>query len=441
MPMNTATIESPVGLIQNKYQKKEEIAVSYVLYARKSSEDDERQALSIDSQINEMMQMAQREGLNVVEIRKESHSAKASGQRPEFNRLLNDVRDGMFNGILTWAADRLSRNAGDLGTIVDLMDQGFLHDIRTYGQQFRNSPNEKFLLMILCSQAKLENDNRGINIKRGMRARCEMGVRPGAVPLGYKLIRNPEKLNEPSKIIIDEERAPFIKKMFEYVINGVSGRQVHEYMIDEKFRTKKGKKLTLGMIFKIFKEEFYYGEFEYPKGSGNYYKGLHEPLITKEQFEQVNKSLVTYKKSKWGSKNFYFNKIFKCGYCGSGICGEEKINRHGKRYVYYRCNRYGGNRSCDIKHVREEKIIESIAKLVDNLKNIHVNLEKKISREVEKFNSLNLLTSNSPNVKQISSEDYIAYILKEGSPFEKKNILCCIDGQLVLEGAEVKVKN
>ncbi len=124
----------------------------YCLYARKSSEEDERQALSIDSQIKEMMSIAQREGLDITEIRRESHSAKASGARPVYKQLLADIRLGKFSGILTWAPDRLSRNAGDLGSLVDLMDQGLLKEIRTHGQRFTNNPNEKFLLMILCSQ-------------------------------------------------------------------------------------------------------------------------------------------------------------------------------------------------------------------------------------------------------------------------------------------------
>lgn len=75
--------------------------VEYCLYARKSSEDDERQAMSIDSQIKEMNEMAVREGYFIKEIRRESHSAKMSGQRPVFSQLLTDIRNGMFTGILT----------------------------------------------------------------------------------------------------------------------------------------------------------------------------------------------------------------------------------------------------------------------------------------------------------------------------------------------------
>lgn len=128
-----------------------EVPVKYVLYARKSTESDERQIMSIDSQILEMMRIAEREKLEIIDVRRESHSAKDSGQRPVFNEIIADMKLGRFNGILTWAPDRLSRNAGDLGSLVDLMDQKVLAEIRTYGQRFINSPNEKFLLMILCS--------------------------------------------------------------------------------------------------------------------------------------------------------------------------------------------------------------------------------------------------------------------------------------------------
>lgn len=119
----------------------------FCLYARKSTEGDEKQAMSIDSQIKEMQALAERDGINILEIREERYSAKESGMRPVFNSVLNDIRDEKFNAILTWAPDRLSRNAGDLGMLVDLMDQGKLKFIKTYSQTFTNSPNEKFLLM------------------------------------------------------------------------------------------------------------------------------------------------------------------------------------------------------------------------------------------------------------------------------------------------------
>src|SRR3989339_968365 len=240
------TTQMPVGAMAREIQAP--IKVKYCLYARKSTESEEAQILSIDSQIKEMLQMAERDHLEIVEIKKESHSAKEAGQRPVFNEIVEEIKKKKFNGILIWAPDRISRNAGDLGRIVDLMDQGKLHEIRTYGQKFTNSPNEKFLLMILGSQAKLENDNRGVNVKRGLRTRCEMGLRPGVAPTGYL---NQRLMDKKCQLIIDPARAPIIKKMFEKVAyEKMSGRRLHAWLKDEmKFKTKNGKAFTISNIY------------------------------------------------------------------------------------------------------------------------------------------------------------------------------------------------
>jgi DNA invertase Pin-like site-specific DNA recombinase len=132
-----------------------------------------------------MLLLADHWGIEIAEIRKESHSSEESGIHSIYSRLIKDIQLGYFNGIVTWAPDRLSRNAGDLGILVDLIDQGKLTEIRTHGQTFINSPNEKFLLMILGSQAKLENDNRGLNVIRGLHNKAANGWRPGQAPKPY----------------------------------------------------------------------------------------------------------------------------------------------------------------------------------------------------------------------------------------------------------------
>jgi site-specific DNA recombinase len=262
------------------------IQMKYCLYARKSTEQEDKQALSIESQVREMLSLAERDGLEIVEIKRESHSSKEVGQRPVYNELINEIRQGKFNGILTWAPDRLSRNAGDLGAVVDLMDQQLLHEIRTFSQKFTNNPNEKFLLMILGSQAKLENDNKMVNVKRGLRARVEMGLWPSVAPTGY--LNHPDR-NKKCEVILDDYRADVIKQMYEKVAeNGWSGRKLYHWLKDDiKFVTKNGKPLTLSNVYIILKSTFYYGEFEYPKGSGKWYTGKHTPIITKDLYNRV----------------------------------------------------------------------------------------------------------------------------------------------------------
>ena len=296
------------------------VALKFCLYARKSSESDERQALSIDQQIAEMEQVAKQWGIDIVETRRESHSSKVSGSRPVFNGILNDIRAGDFNALLVWAPDRLGRNAGDLGSLVDLMDKGLLHEIRTPSQTFTNNPNEKFLLMILGSQAKLENDNRGLNVIRGLKGKAEGGWRPGVAAIGYL-----NRHDGDEKIVLDPERAPIVKQMFEKVGDeGMTGRAIVTWLKQLGFTTRSGKSLSLSAVYRTLRSSFYVGQFEY---GGNSYEGKHKKLISKELFEKVQDQLSVAPKARAGTKEFAFTRLLKWGACGSGVPAEEKFNK------------------------------------------------------------------------------------------------------------------
>lgn len=414
----------------------------YCLYARKSSEDDERQALSIDSQIKEMVAVAQREKIEIAEIRRESHSAKASGQRPVFNQLLGDIRGGMFSGIVAWAPDRLSRNAGDLGSLVDLMDSKHLEEIRTHGQKFTNSPNEKFLLMILCSQAKLENDNRGINVKRGLKNKAEMGVRPGVAPLGYLNERSPDR--NKGKIIVDPERAPIIKNMFQYVADyGASGRTLLKWLNTESgFTTRSGKQLGLAGVYRTLHNSFYYGRFEY---GTQWYDGTHEPLITKELFDEVQEQLKTAPKSRPGTKEFDFTKMILCGGCGYGITAEEKFKKRRdgsiKKYVYYHCSRF--DYTCKQPYVREDLLLSQLLTLIDRVDLSQVGIKKKLEAEIERLQkfSVGILGQNMQIViPKIDAKTYAKYVLQEGNREEKRELLGCLKSKLCLCEGKLSLK-
>ncbi len=227
--------------------------------------------------------------------------------------------------------------------------------------------------------------------------------------------------------------------MFKYVIDGFSGRQVNDFLEDEGFRTRKGKRVTLSMMYRMFKDTFYYGEFEYPEKSGNWYKGIQEPIITRKQWQKANNLLKTYEKSKWGSKVFYYSRLFKCGACGSGVCGAEHTNRHGTTYTYYKCTKYGGKRRCNEKYIREEKLIESIAKMIEENKEKDALVSKKIVREVQRINQIQKITTG-PDAKEITNVGYIQYILNGGTNFERSQFLQCIEAQLYLKNGEVWMK-
>ena len=391
--------------------------------------------------------MAQRDNLEIVEIMKESHSAKEAGMRPVFNKIVDEIKIGKFNGILTWAPDRISRNAGDLGRIVDLMDSGMLQEIRTYGQKFSNNPNEKFLLMILGSQAKLENDNKVVNVKRGMRARCEMGLYPCVAPTGYQ---NSKNVDRRCHIEIDSERAPIMKRMFEKIAyENFSGRQLYFWLREEaKFKTRTGKPLHLGNIYLILRNHFYYGTFEYPRNSGDWYKGLHTPLVSKALFDQVQEKLqhLNSRGSGAPNKEFAFTKLMTCGLCGAGITADEKYktqkNGNVHRYIYYGCCK-SVDRGCKSGYINEEDLIEQLAGLMDEIAFDEIGMRQKIKAEIErhkKFQSGLLgIKETKVTVKDVEVRNYAKYILREGQIQEKRELLECLRSKIMLANKIISI--
>jgi len=437
MEQSTKTLDPTNQAVQTQ-------TINYCLYARKSTESEERQALSIDSQIKEMLRVADKEKLNVVNIKRESHSAKKSGDRPVFREILKDINAGKYNGILTWAPDRLSRNAGDLGEIVDLMDKELLIEIKTYSQCFTNSPNEKFLLMILGSQAKLENDNRGINVKRGLRTRVEMGLWPATAPTGYL---NEKRIDRKCEVIIDPKRGPIMKQMFEKVGNEKwSGRKAYLWLKEVNFKTINGKPLALSNIFRILKTPFYTGTFEYPRDSGNWYAGKHQPLITQELFDQVQQQLSRDNIIRETSKEFAFTKLMTCELCGSGISAEEKHKKLSdgttKKYIYYGCTR-AKDINCKCGYINEDSLVDQLLNIIDKISIDKLGITHKYEQEMERFNKFQQkilgVKIDDKKKKDLNVKNYAKYILTEGTVIEKRELLSCMRSGVTLNNKVVSI--
>jgi hypothetical protein len=339
---------------------------------------------------------------------------------------------------LTWAPDRISRNAGDLGKIVDLMDAGKLNEIRTFGQTFSNNPNEKFLLMILGSQAKLENDNRGINVKRGLRTRVEMGLWPGIAPVGYL---NQKHMDKKCQVLLDAERAPIVKQMFEKMAyEKWSGRKIYHWLKFElNFKSVGNHNLALSNIYRTLQNTFYYGVFEYPKGSGNWYQGKHVPIVDKELFDKVQEQLKRDNIVRQ-SKEFAFTKLMTCGLCESGISAEEKYKQlkdgTSAKYIYYGCSR-SKDRHCKNPYIREEDLTTQLIKLMGKVTFNPTAVQIKFEDELKRFNKFHRgvlgISGKKEQHKDTDLKTYAKYILKEGSNEEKRELMGCLESKIKID--------
>jgi hypothetical protein len=292
--------------------------------------------------------------------------------------------------------------------------------------------------MILCSQAKLENDNKSINVKRGLRTRVEMGLWPTVAPTGYL---NEKHVDKKGHVKIDPERGPIIKKMFEKVAyEKYSGRKLYNWLKFElNYKTATGNKnLSISNVYLILQNTFYYGVFEYPQKSGNWYTGKHEPLITKELFDQVQEQ-VKSQFVRTENKEFAFTKLMFCGLCDSGITADEKFKKQKNgnihRYVYYCCSK-SKDRNCKGGYLEEKELILQFEGLIDKINLDEMGIKEKIKSEIERFKKFQrsvLGSKEKIEIGEIDIRNYAKYLLKDGTDVEKRELLSCFNNRIILK--------
>ena len=252
--------------------------MKYFIYARKSTDDEERQILSIDAQLDELRMLAAREKLEVVREYIESQTAKKPG-RPIFNEMLKAIKRGEAQAILAWHPDRLARNSVDGGRLIYDLDTGQLATLKFPTTWFENTPQGKFMLSIAFGQSKYYVDSLSENIKRGLRKKLREGIYPNKPPIGY--------LNDPKTraVYIDPERGPLVRRMFEeYATGRYTAAALLDLVTAWGLRSFNGLTLPLSKMLWTLDHIFYTGVFRF---NGEVYEGKHPPLISRELFERV----------------------------------------------------------------------------------------------------------------------------------------------------------
>lgn len=331
--------------------------MKYLIYARKSSEDDARQILSIGSQISELKEIAQKRNLEIIEVLEESKSAKAPG-RPIFNEMMAKINSGQVDGILCWKLDRLARNPVDGGSISWLLQNGIIKSIQTFEKEYL--PTDNVLLMnVEFGMANQFIRDLRINTTRGKRTKVENGWLPAIAPIGY-LNDKVEKT-----IVKDSERFDLVRKIWDMVLtDNYSAAAIARIVENEwKLTTLKRRKIggnpiTRSSIYRILTNPFYYGWFDY---NGQLYKGKQDPMITEDEFWRAQALLG--RKGRARPKNHYFayTGMIKCGECGCAITAEEKIKTNKtdskvRHYTYYRCTKKRKDHVCSQSYIEQKEL-------------------------------------------------------------------------------------
>jgi site-specific DNA recombinase len=359
--------------------------MNYIIYARKSSESEDRQSLSIQSQIIEMQEIAKREKLHVVKIFQESKSAKAPG-RPIFAEMIQFIQSGKAEGILCWKIDRLARNPVDEGTIKWFLQNNTIKRITTFDRDY-NPEDNVVIASIEFSMANQYVRDLSNNVKRGLAAKVRRGEYPGNHVLGYTIDPKTKLLK------INRKIAPYIKQAFElYATKHWSVRKICDKLYADGFRSVRGQKVNHARLHRILTNPLYCGLFEWNK---EVHKGVHPPLISRALYDEAQKNLYPERYLKIEAGRFFlFRGLAVCGECGLKITAEVK-----KGHTYYRCTKSRGVEQCSQPYLREEAFIEKIG---EELKKIQFDDEVLgLIRDAAKEKYIHLQQNDSFSKKEV----------------------------------------
>jgi DNA invertase Pin-like site-specific DNA recombinase len=360
--------------------------LKYFIYCRKSKGKQEEKSPSIEGQYNELATFAKKEKLEIIDVFKETHGAFETG-RPYFQEMIERIKNGEANGILTWEVSRLSRNLQDTATLDKLLHDKQLLKIRSTTTDYIDKDGEDFLLnmeFVISRQYSKEISRR---TKRGLRFKLNQQEWPGWSPLGYVNVNTQtqtlsgqmtpykkqvqkllyaqwmKKDYTPRKIELDPIKALLVKKVFEEYSSGNYSLGFMLNRIEQIGLTgKSGKPVSKSCLVHFLTNPFYYGQMRF---NGEIYEGKHEALISKSLFDRVQEVLKERNKPIKIRWQFSFTGLIKCGYCGCGITAEMKKNK----YTYYHCS-----------HMRDKKRHQVCPQPVMREEDLRKLLEKEVKK-------------------------------------------------------------
>ncbi|MDE6760144.1 MAG: recombinase family protein [Lachnospiraceae bacterium] len=357
------------------------------LYARLSAErEDTRERGTIQNQINFIRHyVEQQEDMEIYDTYMDDDISGTRFDRPAFERMMSDMRNGRIDCIVVKDLSRLGRDYIETGNLIERVFPMFRLRFVAVNDQFDSTKGGAEMIMTVTNIANaLYAQDISKKIATAKENQMKQGIPCSMVPYGYRVEKS---AGNDKSMVPDEESAGIVKRIFEEVAAGTSQTAVAEILNKEgiptpyqyrmrnnpeKLAEKPHLKWNRDHIAVILKNEVYLGRYvsgkdkvclyrhekrhTADKEQWNVFENHHEPLVTEQLFETANARKEERKQGKCGVDNFFKRKIF-CGCCGSGM-----VIRPEKKYRCYICTRkrqYGKD-SCNCLPVKMDMVYDTV---------------------------------------------------------------------------------
>lgn len=336
------------------------------LYVRVSSVRQVEEGYSLEAQEKVLRDEVLKQNKLVFKVYKDAGISGAKADRPGLNALLNDAKKGLFSSVGIWTISRISRNLSHFLMVIEELNKNNI-TLFSISENFDlNTSIGKFTAQMLAGIAQMQRDSWRENSILGSKLRAKRGKFSGSRILGYKLVPDSNDPKGRSMLVVDAEEANIVKKIYDLYSEGYGLKAIVFRVNEEGLHGKTGGAFCIATVREILTNRIYIG---YVKYYGEYYKGLHEPIITLEQWDKVQKLLESKKHChREVDYRYLLPGLVKCPVCGSSMFPWHTYhkNKNGtvRKYYYYACGMYM-NKGSSICKPNVVKALEADAKVLN----------------------------------------------------------------------------
>ena len=324
------------------------------IYMRVSTEDQAREGFSLSEQKERLEAYCKFNGYRIVEYYTDAGiSAKTGNHRPEYDRMLEDGKQGKINMIIALKLDRITRSTRDWETLMDYLEKYNINIAFVNDDINTTTANGKMVSRIMMSVSQNEIERTSERTIIGLDGAIKQGHIPARAPLGYKHIDK--------KLVPDPLTKDIVIRIYNLYFEGLTYNTIAKLFNKEKVLDKTNWKDT--SILKIITNVIYKGDYIQGKTTRNprYFENVVEPIVSKELWDSCQVQKKKNQRNYMRSQTYIFLQKLKCPKCGRILAGgaSHKIKAD-KWYYYYRCEKCRGN-------IREHEIEDSIKDLLSDI--------------------------------------------------------------------------
>lgn len=317
------------------------IGAIYARYSDGANQTDQ----SIEGQVHDCERYAEQNGIRIVEVYADRHiSGRSTAGRTEFLRMLNDAKRGCFDCVIVWKIDRFGRNRQDIAIAkMQLKKAGV--QLKFAAESVPDSPEGIILESVLEGLAEYYSADLSQKVKRGIRENQAKGISYGMIPIGYKL-------DAERHIIIDEEKASFVREAFRMHISGATKKQISDMFAKNGILSRNGTPYSTNAIFRMLRNRRYIGEWALQQNI--------QPHMAILDMNTYNTAQASHKAHRGHPVEEYILSGIAFCECGEPLVGDMCTSKNGSQHRYYMCRSARKKKGCGNGRIQKYRLEEAV---------------------------------------------------------------------------------